>query len=112
MSTDTAEHMTDISTHDDNTNNEIPAGCASLQIQAIANSLVPKILQGVNERLPDLVINISSQKGFVSTAGYDDESDEEESGTQLPNKSVIGTQVPDKQLNTWMDMPKILGRRI
>ena len=40
---------------------------------------MPKILQGVNERLPDLVTNILSQKDFVSTAGYDDESDEEES---------------------------------
>ena len=40
---------------------------------------MPKILQGVNERLPDLVTNILSQKDFVSTAGYDDEPDEEES---------------------------------
>ena len=38
-----------------------------------------KILQEVNERLPDLVTNILSQKDFVSTTGYDDESDEEES---------------------------------
>ena len=37
---------------------------------------MPKILQGVNERLPDLITNILSQKGFVSTAGYVDESDE------------------------------------
>ena len=40
MSTDTAEHMTYISTQENNANNEIPAGSASLQIQAIANSLV------------------------------------------------------------------------
>ena len=76
---DTAEHMIDISTQENNTNNQIPADSALLQIQAIANSLVPKTLQGVNERLPDLVTNFLSQKGFVSTAGYDDESDEEES---------------------------------
>ena len=31
--------------------------------------------------------------------------------TQVPNKPVIGTQVPDKQLKTWMQMPKIVGRR-
>ena len=66
-----------------NTNNEIPADTASLQIQAIANSLVPKILQGVNDRLPYLVTNVLSQKDFVSTAGYDGESDEEESDRDL-----------------------------
>ena len=72
--------MTDVSTQESNTNNnEIPADSASIQKQAIANSLVPKILQGVNERLPDLVTNILLQKSFVSPAGYDDESDEEES---------------------------------
>ena len=65
-------------TLEDNANNEIPADSASLQIQAIAQSLVSKILQGVNERLFDLITNILSQKGFVSTAGYDDKSNEEE----------------------------------
>ena len=30
---------------------------------------------------------------------------------QVPNKPVIGTQVPDKQLKMWMQMPKIVGRR-
>ena len=84
MSTaDTAEHMTDISTQENNINNEIPADSASLHIQAIANTLVPKIMQGVNERLPDLVTNILSQKSFVSTAGYADESDEEESDRDI-----------------------------
>ena len=65
-------------TLEDNANNEIPADSASLQIQGIAQSLVSKILQGVNERLFDLITNILSQKGFVSTAGYDDKSNEEE----------------------------------
>ena len=102
--------MTDVLTQEGNTNNEIPADSASLQIQGIANILVPKILEGVNERLPNLVKNTLSQKGFVSTAGYDDESVEEESdrdtgaqnnqslGTQVPNKPVIGTLEPNKQL--------------
>ena len=86
-----AEHMTDISTQGNNTNNEIPAGSASLQIQAIANTLVPKILQGVNERLPDLVTNILSQKGFVSTAVYADESDAEKSDRDIgaQNNQII-----------------------
>ena len=83
--------MTDISTQENNTNNEMPADSASLQIQAIANTLVPKILQGVNERLPNLVTNILSQKGFVSAAGYDDESDEEESDKDMgaQNNQII-----------------------
>ena len=86
-----AEHMTDISTQGNNTNNEIPAGSASLQIQVIGNTLVPKILQGVNERLPDLVTNILSQKGFVSTAGYADESDAEKSDRDIgaQNNQII-----------------------
>ena len=97
MSTNTTDNMTDISTQEDNTNNQIPADSASLQIQAIANSLVPKILQGVNERLLDLVTNILSQKGFVSTAGYDDESDDEKSDrdTGAQNNQIFrdaGTQ--------------------
>ena len=67
-----------------------------------------KILQRANERLPDLVTNILSQNGFVSTAGYDDESDEEESDRNTvaqnnqitrdagaPKKTVIRTQVPE-----------------
>ena len=51
---------------------------------------MPKILQGVNERLPDLVTNILSQKGFVSTTRYDDESDEEESDrdTSAPKNQI------------------------
>ena len=60
MPTDNAEHMTDISTREDNANNEILADSDSLQIQAITNSIVPKILQGVNERLHNLVTNILS----------------------------------------------------
>ena len=72
-------------------NSEIPVDSASLQIQAIANTLVSKILQRVNERFPDLVTNILSQKGFVSTAGYNGESYEEVSdrdiGTQ--NNQII-----------------------
>ena len=90
MSTDTPEHMTDILTQEHNTSNKMPADSASLEIQAIANSLVPKILQGVNERLPDLVTNILSQKGFVSTTRYDDESDEEESDrdTSAPKNQI------------------------
>ena len=79
MPTDNAEHITDISTEEDNANNEILADSDSLQIQAITNSIVPKILQGVNERLHNLVTNILSQKGFLSTEGYDDEFDEEKS---------------------------------
>ena len=79
MPTDNAEHMTDISTREDNANNEILADSDSLQIQAIANSIVPKILQVVNERLHNLVTNMLPQKGFVSTEGYDDEFDEEKS---------------------------------
>ena len=63
------EHMTDVLTQEGHTNNETPTASASLQIQAIANSLVPKILQGTNERFRDLVTKILSQKGFVSTAG-------------------------------------------
>ena len=45
----------------------------------------------MNERLPDLVTNILSQKGFVSTTGYDDESDEEESdrNTGAQNNQII-----------------------
>ena len=90
--------LTDISTQGNNTNNEIPAGSASLQIQAIANTLVPKILQGVNERLLDLVTNILSRKGFVSTAGYADKSDEEESDGDIGSQDnqIIrdaGTQI-------------------
>ena len=52
---------------------------------------MPKILQGVNERLPNLVTNILSQKGFVSAAGYDDESDEEESDKDMgaQNNQII-----------------------
>ena len=38
---------------------------ASLQKEAIAKGLVPKLLQVVNERLPDLVTNILMQKGRV-----------------------------------------------
>lgn len=57
---------------------ETPADCASLLIEAIAESVLPQILQSVNERLPDLVTNILSQKDFVPTAG-NDESDKEES---------------------------------
>ena len=88
---DTAELITDISTQENNTNNEIPANSASLQIQVIANSLVPRILQGVNERLPNLVTNILSQKGFVSTAGYDDKSDEQEydRDTSAENNKIV-----------------------
>ena len=105
MSTDTAEHMTDISTQEDNTNNEIPADSAPLQIQAIANSLVPKILQGVNERLPDLVTNILSQKDFVSTAGYDDESDEEDSDgdTGAQNNQIVRNTGAQKACNRSSD---------
>ena len=57
---------------------EIPVDSASLQKEAIANSLVSKKSQGVNERVPDLVTNILPQKAFVFTTGFD-ESDEEES---------------------------------
>ena len=91
MSNSTADHMADIWTQEDNKNNEIRADSASLQIQAIANSLVPKILQGVSERLPNLVTNILSQKGFVYTARYDDKSDEEESDrdTGAQNKQIV-----------------------
>ena len=92
MSTaDTAELMTDISTQKNNTNNEIPENSASLQIQVIANSLVSRILQGVNERLPNLVTNILWQKGFVSTGGYDDKSDEEEydRDTSAGNNKIV-----------------------
>ena len=76
----TAEHMIDILTQENNANNEIPADSVLLQGQATANSLVPKVLQGVNGKLSDLVTNILSEKRFVSTAGYDDKSDETESG--------------------------------
>ena len=45
------QHMTDVSTQESITNNnEIPADSSSLQIQPIANSVVPKIFQGLNER--------------------------------------------------------------
>ena len=45
----------------------------------------------MNERLPNLVTNILSQKGFVSAAGYDDESDEEESDKDMgaQNNQII-----------------------
>ena len=97
MPTDNAEHMTDISTQEDNANNEILADSDSLQIQAIANSIVPKILQGVNERLHNLMTNILPQKGFKSTEGYDDEFDEEKSDrdASAQNNQIIrdaGTQ--------------------
>ena len=102
MSTaDTAELITDISTQENNTNNEIPANSASLQIQVIANSLVPRILQGVNERLPNLVTNILSQKGFVSTAGYDDKSDEQEydRDTSAENNKIVRDAGAQKNSN-------------
>ena len=101
MSTDTAQHMTDILTKEDNTNNETPADSASLQKQAIGNSLVPKILQGINERLLNLVTNILSQKGFVFTAGYDDESDEEESDrdTGAHNNQIVRDTGAQKNKN-------------
>ena len=56
-----------------------------------------KILQGVNERLPNLVTNILSQNDFVSPAGYDDASDEEKSDrdTSAQNNQIVrdaGTQ--------------------
>ena len=115
MSTDNAEHMTDVSTQEGNTNNEIPADSASLQIQAIANSLVPKILQGVNERLPDLVTNIlkvlCQLQGMMmnlmkkNLIGTQVPKIIKWLGTQLPNKPVIGTHVPNKLK---MQMPKIL----
>lgn len=63
---------------------ETPADCASLLIEAIAESVLPQILQSVNERLPDLVTNILSQKDFVSTT-HNDESDKEESPQQTSN---------------------------
>ena len=45
------QHMTDVSTQESNkNNNEIPADSSSLQIQPIANSLVPKMFHGLNER--------------------------------------------------------------
>ena len=71
--------MTDVSPQEGNTNidNETLAD-NPLQIEALANSLLLKVLQGVNERLPNLVTNIIQQKSFVSTIWYD-ESDEEES---------------------------------
>ena len=52
----------------------------------------------MNERLPDLVTNILSQKDFVSTAGYADESDEEESDRDIDaqNNQIMrdaGTQI-------------------
>ena len=51
--------MTDVSPQEGNTNidNETLAD-NPLQIEALANSLLLKVLQGVNERLPDLVTNI------------------------------------------------------
>ena len=64
--------MTDILKQEGNTNNEIPAYSASLEIQAIGNSLVPKYYK---VWMKDFPTNILSQKGFVSAAGYDDESD-------------------------------------
>ena len=56
-----------------------------------------KILQGVNERLPNLATNILSQNDFVSTAGYDDASNEEKSDrdTSAQNNQIVrdaGTQ--------------------
>ena len=45
----------------------------------------------MNERLPDLVANILSQKGFVSTAGFAHESDAEESDKDIgaQNNQII-----------------------
>ena len=70
---------------------ETPADCASLLIEAIAESVLPQILQSVNERLPDLVTNILSQKDFVPTAG-NDESDKEESSQQTSNCDINAGQ--------------------
>ena len=102
MPTDTAEHMTDISTQEDNTNNEIPADSAPLQIQAIANSLVPKILQGVNERLPDLVTNIYHKKILCLLQGM---------MTNLMKRTLMGTQVPRiiKSLGTQVPKKHVIG---
>ena len=50
----------------------------------------------MNRRLSDLVTNILLQKGFVSTAGYDDESDEKQShrdtGAQQTSNRDAGAQ--------------------
>ena len=45
----------------------------------------------MNERLPDLITNILSQKGFVSTAEYVDQSDEKEDDrdTGARNNQII-----------------------
>ena len=114
MPTDNAEHMIDVSSQEGNTNinNKIPADSASLQTEAIAKGLVPKILQGGNGRLPDLVTNIFSQKRFVSTAEYD-ESDEGESDRDAgaQHRQMVRTQVPNK-LKIWMQIPKNRGKGI
>ena len=81
---------------------------------------------------PILQLTFYHKKGFVSTAGYDDESDEEESdrdtgaqnnqtirdaGAQKTSNRDAGAQQASnrdtgaRQLKTWMQMPKIVGRR-
>ena len=88
--------MTDASTQESNKNsNEIPADSSSLQIQPIANSLVPKMFHGLNERHILILWQTSYyKKVFVYTAMYDDESDEKESdrdaGAHQTSNSDIG----------------------
>ena len=87
MSADNAEHMTDVSSREDNTNinSGIPADSASLKIEAIANSLVPKTLQGANERLPD--------KHLITKRydEYDKEESDRDAGTQHQMVKDAGT---------------------
>ena len=92
MSTDTAEHMTYISTQENNANNEIPAGSASLQIQAIANSLVKEWI----EDFPILWQTFYYKKVLCLLQGMGDESDEKESdrdtGAQQTSNRDAGAQ--------------------
>ena len=58
-----------------------------------------------------LVTKILSQKGFVSTAGYDDEFDGEESDRDAGAQQNSNRDRDAKQLKIWLQMAKDFGKR-